>query len=415
MINRIKGTQDLLDLTLFNFLIESVKKQLALYNFHEIATPIIEPTDLFKRSLGTETDVVNKEMYTVNTGADQELICLRPEATAATMRAFIEAGIQTIPWKVFSWGPMFRHERPQKGRYRQFHQVSLEVIGSDSIYQDIQVITLLERLFCDILKLDEYALHINFLGCAQDRIVFKKLLYDYLTTLTQLCDTCIIRKEKNILRVFDCKVKTCQELYADAPKITQSLCATCLSEWQTIKQSLEHLSVSYSHVPTLVRGLDYYEKTVFEFVGLQLGAQNAFCGGGRYNQLATIVGSKQDYPSVGAALGIDRLVLLLEQKKDGLLIPQKPPLYIIAPFSKEQFDIALLLADELQAQNICVDVLLEGASFKSMLRHANKAGARACLIIGPDEQKAREVTVKNMITGAEEKVSQRDVAIFLKA
>lgn len=415
MINKIKGTQDFLDLTLFNFIIGSIANHLEKYNFSQIATPILEPTELFKRSLGLETDVVTKEMYTVNTGHNEENICLRPEATASTVRAFLDAGIQITPWKVFSHGPMFRHERPQKGRYRQFHQVNMEIIGSKSIYQDAHFIKMLERLFMEVLKLDEYALHINFLGCAQDRATAKRELDAFLKTVDyQLCSTCKVRREKNILRVYDCKIQTCQDLYANAPAIVDSLCQICGQEWIALKQELEHLSVSYSYVPTLVRGLDYYDKTVFEFVSLNLGAQNTFCGGGRYHQLATLLGSKNDYPSIGTAIGIERLLLMLESKKESLQIPSKQPLYIVAPLSHEQYSIALLIADELQANGLCVDVLLEGASLKSMLRTANRDAAKACIIIGPDEQKERSALVKNMVTGTEEKILQRQIADFLK-
>ena len=411
MIQRIKGTQDHLDLTLWTFLLNETRKHLEKYNFSEIRTPILEPLELFKRSLGLETDVVSKEMYTVN---GDESICLRPEATASTMRAFINEGVQQTPWKVYMWGPMFRHERPQKGRFREFHQINVEVIGSHSITQDVQFITMLDRFFHETFKLDTYALLINFLGCLSDRTEYKKKLYVFLEDHEgELCPTCITRKERNIMRIFDCKNPDCQALYQKAPVLTDHLCSDCNKEWQTLKDSLELLSVSYSHKPTLVRGLDYYDKTVFEFVSTDLGAQNAFCGGGRYNSLAQEIGSNEQYPSLGASIGMERMLLLLEEKKEKLPLPIKPALHVIMPLSQEQQVLGVLIADELLARNLCTDILLEGDSVKSMMRKANKLGAQYALLIGPDEQAQKVVTVKQMMTGQEEKVHQKDLISYL--
>jgi histidyl-tRNA synthetase len=415
MFQRVKGTQDFLDLRIFNFILDQASKHLKLYHFTPIATPILEPTELFKRSLGLETDVVSKEMYTVNTGHEGESICLRPEATASTVRAFIENNIQQLPWKVFSWGPMFRHERPQKGRFRQFHQVNIEVIGSAAIAQDVELISLLDRLFSQVLAFDSYALAINFLGCHEDRVAFKNTLHAYLETVAdKICENCKVRKESNILRVFDCKIETCQKLYENAPQLLSNLCLPCKTEWQQLQDQLEMLSVAFTIKPTLVRGLDYYNKTVFEFMSSNLGAQNAFCGGGRYDQLVAQLGGREDQPSVGAAIGIERLLMLLEPIKDRLQLPELPALHVIIPMAVEQQTLALLLTQELVQQNLCVDVLLDGGSMKSMMRQANKMGAQFCLILGADEQEKKEVTVKNMVTGQETRVKQIEVAGFLK-
>lgn len=414
MISRIKGTHDVLDVKLFNFIIDQAKHLLQCYHFSEIITPILEATELYKRSLGLETDIVTKEMFTLAT-QDQETICLRPEATAATMRAFLEHSIQTRPWKVFSWGPMFRHERPQKGRYRQFNQISIEIIGSKAVAHDVQCIAMLDHFFSKLLKIDSYALIINFLGCFEDRQRFKPILYKFLTTIQdQLCPQCLMRKEKNIMRVFDCKTPTCQILYRQAPRMTDHLCSVCTIEWQQVQDQLTLLSVSYSYNPHLVRGLDYYDKTVFEFVSDNLGSQTAFCSGGRYDSLAQQLGSTQEVPGVGAAIGVERLLLLLEQHKDQLILPEEPSLQVIIPLSADQQSLALLVADELYAAGLSTEVLLENDSIKSMLRKANKMGARFALLLGSDEQAAREVTVKNMITGTEEKIKQVDVVTYLK-
>lgn len=418
MFNRIKGTQDYLDLSLFNFIIDKAKLYLKLYNFTEIMVPILEPLELFKRSLGQETDVVTKEMYTVNTGHTEstEEIALRPEGTAPIVRAFVDNNINLTPWKVFSLGAMFRHERPQKGRMREFHQLTMEIIGSKSINQDANFIKMLDRFFSEQLTLDSYALFINFLGCQQDLASFKEILKTFLDKISEkACTTCNVRKDKNIMRVFDCKNPACQDLYKQAPHITDNLCQTCLNEWTDLKNNLEHLSVTYCHVPTLVRGLDYYEKTVFEFVSCDLGAQNTFCGGGRYNQLAKFIGSKEDQPSLGAAMGIERLLLLLEPKREKLKINKAEPLFLILPVEREQQALALILADELQANNLTADILLEGDSLKSMMRKANKLLAESCIIIGPDEQNNKIVTVKNLATGHEDKIAQIELVSFLRS
>jgi histidyl-tRNA synthetase len=416
MFNKVKGTQDFLDLSLFNYALDSIKKQLTTYHFHEVSTPIIEYTDLFKRSLGMATDVVTKEMFTINTGPDGESMCLRPEATASIARAFIENGVQTTPWKVYQWGPMFRHERPQKGRYRQFHQLSMEIIGSASIAQDVHFITMLDRLFHEEFGLNNFALLINFLGCFEDRAALKVELNEFLESeiARDICQLCKVRKDTNIMRIFDCKNPVCQSIYQQAPYIADNLCEPCDAQWKQLQEQLSLLSVSFVYKPTLVRGLDYYNKTVFEFVSDNLGAQNAFCAGGRYDSLIAQLGGKQDQPSVGAAIGLERLILLLEQRKDQLPIPHAPALHAIVPMGPEQQSLALLLADELQAAGLCTEVFLEGDSMKSMMRQANKVGAAYCLVLGSDEQESRTVTVKNMVTGASERIPQAAVVTFLK-
>ena len=416
MISRVKGTHDFLDMRLFNFIKQVIDLQTAQYHFKEISTPILEHTDLFKRSLGLQTDVVSKEMFIIGDATREDSICLRPEATAPTMRAFLEHRDQLVtPWKVYSIGSMFRYERPQKGRLRQFHQATFEILDSEAIIQDSNFIKMLDRLFQEKFKLDNYALLINFLGCFEDRQKFKLVLNEFLNSvLDKICAFCLARKEHNIMRVLDCKTPTCKELYRNAPHIADNLCKPCLQEWQQLKDQLHVLSVSYSYSPSLVRGLDYYDKTVFEFVSDNLGAQTAFCAGGRYNRLARELGSSLDVPSLGASIGIERLILLLEPIIDRLQLPPEQPLAVIIPMAQEQQLLALLLADELQAQSLCVDVLLDGGSLKKMMGKANKMGASYAIIIGVDEQAARKVMIKKMTTGTEELVDQIAVADYLK-
>jgi histidyl-tRNA synthetase len=272
--------------------------------------------------------------------------------------------------------------------------------------QDVELLTMLDRLFHERFSINNYALLINFLGCANDRAVFEKRLKEFLDTTPGICELCMQRKEKNVLRVFDCKTPDCQAIYQNAPHTTDSLCELCGLEWQELQQQLQLMSVSFAHKPTLVRGLDYYNKTVFEFVSDQLGSQNAFCAGGRYDQLVAQIGNGQDQPSLGAALGIERLMLILELYKDKISLPQLPALHVIIPLSPAQNPLALLLADELYAQDLTTQVLLEGGSLKSMMRKANKMGAKYCLLLGEDEQQKREVTIKNMVTGEEVRVPQ---------
>jgi histidyl-tRNA synthetase len=426
MIPRVKGTQDFLDLTLYNYVLEVAKKYLTLHHFTEIATPIIEYTSLFQRSLGEQTDVVSKEMFILESrdtedpsvsakASSDTSMCLRPELTAPTVRVFVENHIQTLPWKVFSHGPMFRYERPQKGRFRQFHQLDLEVIGSASVCQDVHVITMLDRLFHEGFGMNNYALLINYIGTREDRARYQQKLGAFLDTIAdKLCKTCAERREKNMLRIFDCKNPSCQELYEKAPHITDHLSAESRAEWERLQEQLSALSISFSHDPKLVRGLDYYNKTVFEFVSGNLGAQNTFCGGGRYDHLAHELGAKEDAPSIGAAIGIERLMLLLEPMRESLPIPALPALHIVMPYSEKQYTLALLIADTLLAAGLCAEPYLEGDSMKSMMRKANKAGARYCIIIGDDEQQAHQVTIKNMMTGEDVRVPQKDMVATLK-
>lgn len=410
--SRVRGTEDVLDTKLHNFVISLVAKHLEKYNFSEITTPILEPTSLFVRSLGEQTDVVSKEMYIFETGSG-ESICLRPEGTAGTMRAFLENSVQQKPWKVWSHGPMFRHERPQKGRWRQFTQINIEVIDAESITQDAHFLKMLDNFFKNKLLLENYVLKLNFLGNSKDREKHRAELKKYLDKVEdKICKTCLVRKEKNILRIFDCKNEDCQRIYRDAPKLTDYLCDDSAKEWDRLKELLEFLSVNFVHAPELVRGLDYYNKTVFEFTSQDLGAQNAFCAGGRY-ELGQELGAKKEVPSIGGAIGLGRVLMLLDTVKDKLVIPQEPRLHVVIPMSEEQKTLGLMLADTMLNAGLCVEVLLEGGSMKSLMRRANKLGASHVLIIGEDEQKNGTVSLKNMTSGESEVVKQVDVVPLL--
>ena len=314
-------------------------------------------------------NVVTKEMFVFET-VGKDLICLRPEMTASTVRAFVENNVQTIPWKVFSFGPLFRYERPQKGRYRQFHQMNIELIGAASLVHDVQLILMLDRFFDEVLHLDAYALCLNYLGCSADRVAYRNYIQQKLYNIDTICDTCKVRREKNPLRVFDCKNEACQKEYKMLDAITDHLCITCAMEWQQIQEQLSLLSVSFVHNPKLVRGLDYYDKTAFEFVSHNLGAQTAFCGGGRYDSLVHQLSGKRTEPAIGAAIGIERVLLLLAQKDAKLLPIKKAPLYVLAPLEKEQQIVAQFIADELRHAGMQTDILLDESSIKQSCCYA---------------------------------------------
>ncbi|MCB9493205.1 MAG: histidine--tRNA ligase [Epsilonproteobacteria bacterium] len=412
-VSRVRGTTDLLDLELHNFVLTKITNHLALYNFKEIQTPFIEHTDLFIHAVGQETDIVTKEMYTFQTQSGEQL-CLRPEGTASIIRAYVENGVQQSPWKVFTYGPMFRHERPQKGRWRQFSQFSIEVIASKHIEQDAHFLSMLDTLFAQTLKLENYVLKLNFLGCSDDRKKHKADLLDFLTKHNdQICTTCQVRKEKNILRTLDCKNETCKSLYQNAPKITEFLCDECDQEWKQLQELLQLLSVNYIVDTMLVRGLDYYNKTVFEFCSEELGSQSAFCGGGRY-LLGKGVGAREDIPSIGVGIGMGRVMMLVEQTLNQHSLPQKPALSVVVPLQTEQQALGLMLCYELTKNGLHTDIIFDTASVTNMMKRAHKTGARYALLLGPDEQENSTVSVKDMQKGTTTTMSQTEVVALLK-
>lgn len=414
MINRVRGTEDILDLTLHNFVVNAAKKWFEQHNFGEIRTPILEHTKLFMHSLGEQTDVVSKQMFVFNAERGEDSICLRPEATAGVIRACFQNQVNRFPWKVFLYGPMFRYERPQKGRLRQFHQFNLEVIGSEAITQDAQFISMLDTFFNTICKLEQYALKINYLGCKNDRAAYKEKLLSYLSQYeAELCETCLIRKDTNTLRIFDCKNEVCQKFYQQAPKLLDALCTGCSGEWAQLQQLLALLSVTFTVDTHLVRGLDYYNRTVFEFSSTLLGAQSAFCGGGRYS-LGSDVGAKEDYQSIGAGIGMERVLLLLEPLTSQLPLPEQKPLHVILPLTIEQDPMALLLAQECQHHGLSMDIIFEKASVTNMMKKANRLGARTVIIIGQDEQQNGTVSLKDMRAGQNVIIKQNEVATYLK-
>jgi len=395
MIQRVRGTDDFLDLTDQTFLLNKFREHCTLYNFSEIQTPIIEPTELFTRSLGTHTDVVHKEMYTFQTASGEE-ICLRPEVTASTMRAFLQNKITRTPWRVFSAGPMFRHERPQKGRWREFMQINLEVIGSKAIEQDAHFLYMIDRFFTHILKLEDYVLKLNFLGCSNDRKKHRETLITFLDGITEkLCKTCIERKETNLLRIFDCKDESCKKIYQNAPVLSNHLCESCKDEWQQLQTSLSVISVTYVHDPYLVRGLDYYSGTVFEVYDTT-SSLGALAGGGRYDSLTKVFG-RDDIGATGVAGGVERMILTMEEQK---IIQKKPENKItILYVNDDMIKPAMNIASKLRQSNIPTEIDLVGRQFKKQME--SSINSNYVLIVGPKEFSENSVVLKNMKSGNE--------------
>ena len=416
MFLRVKGTVDnFFDTGFWSGVANKIFMTLKRYNFSEIHTPLLEYVSLFERGLGYETDVVSKQMFVVQTKGDKdENFCLRPEATAGTMRAFLEQQAQlSNPAKFFSYGPMFRYERPQKGRLRQFHQVNIEMIGVQSILYDAYFIHMLYNMFFEEFGMHTFVLKINFLGQAQDRKQFCEQLRDFLHKHAgSLCETCKTRTETNVLRVLDCKLESCQAIIKDGPKLFDFFSSESKKEWQQLCDVLQEMSVTFVHDPHLVRGLDYYNKTVFEFISFDLGAQSAFCAGGRYDGLAQQLGSKVEIPAIGCAIGMERLLMILEPNKDRFE-EKKHALICIIPFSVEQGVLAMLLADCLQEKGKTVDVLLDDQKIKNKMKRANSMGAQFVLLLGENEMKNNTVMLKNMITGLEQEVLQIKVHEYL--
>ena len=365
------------------------------FGFKEIRLPILEKTELFKRSIGEYTDIVEKEMYTFP-GSREELLTLRPEATASVVRAYIQQRLYAVDpiQKLYTIGPMFRKERPQKGRYRQFYQINAEVFGIESPLIDAQLIVMLWSLF-ERLDVPGLTVHINSLGCPVCRPGFKKALSDMLASnADQLCSDCQRRKDTNPLRVLDCKVPSCQEVIANAPAMVDFLCEDCAGHFQVVTSSLEQQKIPYIINHRLVRGLDYYCRTAFEIQTTQLGAQNAVAGGGRYDGLVEILGGPPQ-PAIGFAIGMDRLVDLLLQSR-----PQKEstPDIFIAPIGEAALKEAFGWSCALSLADIKTEIDFTGKSLKALMKRADRVGAAFVLIAGDEELKNNAVIVRNMKT-----------------
>ncbi len=409
-IQSIKGFADLFSFQseLYTHMENVARSTFACFGYAELRTPIVEHTELFCRSIGTETDVVQKEMYTFADRKDRSLT-LRPEATAGVMRAYIQAklGVDSVH-KFFTYGPMFRYERPQKGRMRQFHQLNCECLGSSAAHTDAELIVMLMQ-FLNEINVGATQLQINTLGCSSCRPQYRKLLSSYLHGLdsTKLCADCQRRVDTNPLRVLDCKVPTCKELSENAPRIDENVCPECADHFSIVLNLLDLVKLSYVRNPRLVRGLDYYSRTTFEVVSQGIGSQSSIAGGGRYDGLVKQLGGP-DVPGLGFACGMKRLAMLMQQPT-----ATKPKFYIVH-MGEVALHAAFSLSLELRTQGLMGEMSHNISSFKSQMRQADKSNAPYVIIIGEDECKANSVTIKDMKNGEQQSLDMSKVVNYLK-
>jgi histidyl-tRNA synthetase len=418
MFPKVKGvTDNFFDMTYWSQVIKKIEAHLQSYNFSEIEIPILEHMTLFERGLGFETDVVSKQMFVIqpkDTDAHdkKDLICLRPEATAGTMRAFLQIQHQVpLPARVYCYGSMFRYERPQKGRLRQFHQMNFEILGGASIFYDAQCIAMLHTLFAQEFCIKNMTLKLNFLGESSDRKEFGAALSTFLKPkYNELCTVCQTRLNTNPLRILDCKSETCQNICSNAPKLADFFSEQTQNEWQQLQQELNKMNVPFTLDSHLVRGLDYYNKTVFEFVcSSSLGAQNSFCGGGRYDGLAEQLGSKSKVPALGCGIGMERLIMIL-QEQEQFKLTNPAPLLCVIPLESTYNSYALQIADLLlKQQNHRVEVLLDDTKIKHKMKQANELHASWALLLGDEEIKNNTITLKNMVSGEQQVINQGDL------
>jgi histidyl-tRNA synthetase len=399
-----KGTKDILplDMPVWHFMEEKALEIFTKYGAKEIRTPIFEATELFARGVGDTTDIVNKEMYTFE--KSERSLTLRPENTAGVVRSFIENGMHRLsaPVKLWYKGPMFRYERPQAGRQRQFHQVGVEVFGIKQATADAEAI-LMAVNYLKALGLNDLSIEINSLGCPQCREVFKSKLKKVISPyLNELCPDCQSRYEKNPLRLLDCKVEECKEIYAkpEIQEVIQSdfICEDCSNHFEELKQYLDELGINYSINKLLVRGLDYYNRTVFEIKSNNLGSQSAVCGGGRYDSLVKNLGG-EDTPAIGFAMGMERLASLISEKSNN-----KSAAFVVCndPLN------SIKLAEEIRNNGISCEFDLTNKKFVKQLEKASKV-AKYALILGDDEIKSNTVTIKNLETSEQNTVARNKI------
>ncbi len=395
MIPLIRGFKDILpdEVELWKNIEQTAASLFENFGFRQIRVPVLEKTELFKRSIGEHTDIVEKEMYTFP-GSKGELLTLRPEATASVVRSYIQQRLYAADpvQKLYTIGPMFRRERPQKGRYRQFHQINAEVFGIESPFIDAQLIYML-AVFFNRLRLEGLRVCLNSLGCSACRPAFREALREVLEeNSSRLCSDCKRRKDTNPFRVLDCKVPGCREVVGKAPAMIDFLCENCSRHFESVKASLEVMGIDYVISPALVRGLDYYTRTAFEIQTEELGAQNAVAGGGRYDGLVEALGGPNQ-PAVGFAIGLDRLVDLVLAKRGSGLMP--PDIYIAAigdAARKKAFEWSC----ELAAAGVKTETDFSRRSLKALMKRADRVGAFHVLIVGDEELNRGSVLLRNM-------------------
>ena len=414
MINIVKGTKDILpnDSFKWQFVEDAFKKTAFEYGFKEIRTPLIEHTDLFERGIGDTTDVVNKEMYSFEIKGRN--LSLKPEGTASVVRSFIENKLyaDVLPAKYFYITPCYRYENTQMGRQREFHQFGIEIFGSSKMSADAEVISIADR-YLKKLGIKDLELRINSIGCPNCRSEYRKALQDFFRPhFDELCDTCKDRFEKNPMRILDCKNPKCKELGKGAPSILDYLCDDCRNDFETLKTNLDALGIQYTVDPGIVRGLDYYTKTAFEFVTTRLGAQGTVCGGGRYDNLVSQLGGPET-AAVGFGLGIERLLMLLDEEGIEIEKPETCDLFIASLGENAKLK-ALKLANEMRDKgfNVIIDLCERG--LKGQLKYADRLNARYCAVIGDDELESGVAAMRDMKKSSQEDVAFEDLEKYIK-
>jgi len=402
----VRGMRDILpeEVPYWTLLEDTVRAIARRFNYREIRPPLVEHTELFSRGIGETTDVVNKEMYTFTDKKGRSLT-LRPEATASVVRAYVEHGLyMNEPFqKLFYIGPMFRYDKPQKGRSRQFHQYGVEAIGSLDPSLDVEVIDLAWALM-EALGVTGLSLRLNSIGCAADRERYREVLREYFADrISAMCEDCKRRHEENPLRILDCKVELCQPVIDDSPGSADHLCPDCADHFDRVRRILEDQGLSYEIDRRLVRGLDYYTRTVFELISEDLGAQDALLGGGRYDDLAEMLGGPST-PGIGFAGGMERLILILKEQTDGRGDRRRLDLFF-ATLGEAGRALALKLAKALREQGISVDLDYRTRALRKQMSYADQLGVQYLLVFGDDEVATKKGKLKEMDSGQEREVT----------
>jgi len=404
IIRAVKGCKDILpgETGKWLFLEEKAREIFASFGVLEIRTPLLERTELFQRGIGTATDIVEKEMYTFLDRGD-EYLTLRPEATASVIRAYVEHSLYAADpvAKLFTIGPMFRRERPQKGRFRQFHQINVEFLGLDDPHADGEIILLLTH-FLTSVGLTNLGLEINSLGCPACRPSFREAILKFLAGKEAgLCEDCRRRLHTNPLRVLDCKVENCRDMITGAPELGNYLCAPCDTHVAKVRDILESFGLTYKINPRMVRGLDYYTRTAFEITTGSPGAQNAIAGGGRYDGLIAELGGP-NIAGIGFAIGMERLLALLPRDDESL---KRQPLLFLVALGAEAFDRAFTLGNRLRTQGLRVEMDYTQKSLKSQMKRADKFGSRYALILGEKEMIEKKAELRDMAQSTQSTVA----------
>ncbi len=402
---KIKGTEDVLpkDSYRWQFVEDVMRKESAAYGFKEIRTPVFEHTELFARGVGQTTDVVQKEMYTFDTKGG-ESVTLRPEGTAGAARAVLEHGLvnDSLPIKASYFVSCYRYEKPQAGRLREFHQFGLECYGTQSPVADAELICAAQSIF-DRLGIKQLRLEINSIGCPACRAEYHKALKEYFYGYKdELCETCNSRLEKNPMRILDCKSPVCSKIAGGAPKITDYLCDECKEHFASVQKYLDAAGVEYTVNPTIVRGLDYYTKTVFEFVTDFIGAQGTVCGGGRYDGLIEELGGKH-LPSLGFAMGIERLLMLMD--KQGIEIPKPSTCDLYVAVMGESASLkSFEIIKAVRSCGLIAETDIVGRGLRAQMKYADKIGAKFSMVLGDNEIEQGKAVIKNMSSGEQTEI-----------